>query len=159
MMQKLGEAVACAGDNAGEVNDKHGIEMKTAAMAMGAMQKAKELDEKHKIAVNTKKFVNSAVEKAGEIVEKHHVVEKSKDAVNRASVVARDVNEKHQLNSKTKSRQSMPWPRPRMLTRSIKSPKKTKTAAKLTMKHVALGVESISKAMGSDKKDVGACKK
>jgi hypothetical protein len=95
-------------------------------MAMSVMQKAKDLDEKHKIAVNAEKFANGTVEKAREIDEKHCVVEKSKDAVNRASVVAWDVDEKHQLTLKTKSWWSMPWPRPRMLTRSIKSPKRPK---------------------------------
>ncbi len=46
---------------------------------------------------------------------------------------AKDINEKHQVA------------------------KKTKTTAKLTMKQVALGVKSISKAMGGNKKDFGSC--
>ena len=156
---KSGETVAsCAGDEAGEVNNKHGIALKTAAI-VSAMRKAKELDEKHKIAANAKKFAKGVVEKTREIDEKHRVVKKSKDAINRASVVARDIDEKHQLTSKTKVAAVNAMAKAKDVNEKHQVAEKTMTVAKLTMKQVALGVGSISKAIVSDKKDVGACKK
>ncbi|KAL3808766.1 hypothetical protein ACHAXA_001342 [Cyclostephanos tholiformis] len=103
--RKSGEAVACAGDMAKEVNDKHEITKKTVTMAKSAMQTSKKLEEKHRIVASTKKMANILVEKAKEIDEKYHVAEKSKDAANKAVATARNVEEKYQ---------SMSWQRPRM---------------------------------------------
>jgi hypothetical protein len=153
--RKSGEAVACAGDKAKEVNDKHELMKKTATMAKSAMQKAKELDEKHKIVANTKMMANSALTKAKEIDEKHRVVEKSKDAAHKAAVTARNVDEKHQVISKSKVAASNVIAKAKDANEKHHVTEKTKTVAKFTMKQMALGVKSMSKAMGGDKKDDG----
>ena len=92
-----------------------------------------------------------------EIDDRHHIVEKSKDASNRASVAARDVDEKHQLTSKTKVPVVNAMANAKDVNEKHQVAEKTKTAAKLTIKQVALGVKSISKAMGGNKKDFGSC--
>ncbi|KAL3768626.1 hypothetical protein ACHAW5_004321 [Stephanodiscus triporus] len=153
--RKSGEAVACAGDKAKEVNDKHELTKKTATMAKSAMNRAKELDEKHKIVANTKMMANSALNKAKEVDEKHRVVEKSKEAAHKVAVTARNVDEKHQVISKSKVAASNVIAKAKDVNEKHHVTEKTKTVAKLTMKQMALGVKSISKAMGGDKKDDG----
>jgi hypothetical protein len=148
--RRSGEAVACAGDKAKEVNDKHEITKKTATVAKSAMETARKLDEKHKIVASTKKLANGMAKRAKEIDEKHHVVEKSKDAVNKAAATARDVEEKHHISSKAKHAAVNAMAKAKDVNDKHQVTEKTKTAAKLTMKQVARGVRSISKNMGGD---------
>ncbi len=70
--------------------------------------------------------------------------------------MARNIDEKHKLTSKMNFEAVNVIAGAKDVNKKQVT-KKTKTVAKLTTKQVALDVKSISKAIGSDKKDVGTC--
>ena len=72
-----GDVIIAAGEQAKEMNEKHGIVDKTKRAAKGIVKKGKEVEDKHQITDKARKGVGKIVQKTKEFENKHKIGEKA----------------------------------------------------------------------------------